>query len=121
MRLGGLAVAVAISVAAVAACSDSTGSGGGGGGHGNSISVSNNVFNPTPDTAAAADTIVFSGGRVSTGAAVESSNRAVNVNTLPWPASPSTQICPPANFTRWWQIARPSPVPPYFRVVDPSA
>ena len=58
MRLGGLAVAVAISVAAVAACSDSTGSGGGGG-HGNSISVSNNVFDPTPDTAAAADTVVF--------------------------------------------------------------
>ncbi len=58
MRLGGLAVAVTISVAAVAACGDSTGSGGNGG-RSNNISVSNNVFNPTPDTAAAADTVVF--------------------------------------------------------------
>jgi len=57
MRLGGLAVAVAIGVAAVAACGDSTGSSSGG--HGNNISVSNNVFNPTPDTATAADTVVF--------------------------------------------------------------
>ena len=58
MRFGGLAVAVTISVAAVAACGDSTGSGGNGG-RSNNISVSNNVFNPTPDTAAAADTVVF--------------------------------------------------------------
>ena len=45
-RLSALVLAVAL-----AGCSDSTGSSNGG--HGNSITVSNNFFNPTPDTAAA--------------------------------------------------------------------
>jgi len=45
-RLAVLVVAVAL-----VGCSDSTGSSTGG--HGNSITVSNNAFNPTPDTATA--------------------------------------------------------------------
>ena len=48
MRFAGMAVAVAISVAAVAACSNSTGSSTGG--HSTNLTVSNNFFNPTPDT-----------------------------------------------------------------------
>ena len=48
MRFAGMAVAVAISIAAVAACSNSTGSSTGG--HTTSLTVSNNSFNPTPDT-----------------------------------------------------------------------
>ena len=52
MRFAGLAVAVTLSVAAVAACSsNSTGSSTGG--HTTSLTVSNNSFNPTPDTVAA--------------------------------------------------------------------
>jgi len=50
MRFARLAV-LALAVVGLAACSDSTGSSSGG--HGNSITVSNNSFNPTPDTAAA--------------------------------------------------------------------
>ena len=49
MRFARLAV-LAVAVAFVA-CSDSTGSSTGG--HGNAITVSNNSFNPTPDTATA--------------------------------------------------------------------
>ena len=49
MRFARLAVLV-LAVALVA-CSDSTGSSSGG--HGNAITVSNNSFNPTPDTATA--------------------------------------------------------------------
>jgi len=49
-----MVVAVAISVAA---CSNSTSPSSGG--HTNMITVSNNHFNPTPDTAAAVDTVVF--------------------------------------------------------------
>ena len=51
MRFAGMGVAVAISVAAVAGCSNSTGSSTGG--HTNMLTVSNNHFNPTPDTVAA--------------------------------------------------------------------
>ena len=49
MRIAGLTLLV-LSAATIAACSDSTGSSSGG--HGNAITVSNNVFNPSPDTAA---------------------------------------------------------------------
>jgi plastocyanin len=49
MRIAGLCL-LALSAATLAACSDSTGSSSGG--HGNAITVSNNVFNPSPDTAA---------------------------------------------------------------------
>jgi plastocyanin len=50
MRIAGLWLLV-LSAATIAACSDSTGSSSGG--HGNAITVSNNVFNPNPDTATA--------------------------------------------------------------------
>ena len=48
MRFAGLAVTV-LAVAVFGACSSSTGSSTGG--HGNAVTVSNNSFNPTPDTA----------------------------------------------------------------------
>ena len=51
MRFGRMIVAVAIGAAFVAACSNSTGSSTGG--HSTSITVTNNSFNPTPDTVAA--------------------------------------------------------------------
>lgn len=50
MRITGLCLLV-LSAATIAACSDSTG--GSTGGHGNAITVSNNSFNPNPDTATA--------------------------------------------------------------------
>ena len=50
MRFARLAVLVLVAVG-LAACSDSTGSSSGG--HGNSITVSNNSFNPMPNTATA--------------------------------------------------------------------
>lgn len=50
MRFARLAVTI-LAVAAIDACSSSTGSSTGG--HGNSITVSNDSFNPTPDTATA--------------------------------------------------------------------
>jgi plastocyanin len=50
MRIAGLCL-LALSAATIAACSDSTG--GSTGGHGNAITVSNNSFNPNPDTATA--------------------------------------------------------------------
>jgi len=57
MRFTRIAVAVVMGITSVAACSNySTGSYSGG--HGNSITVSNNSFNPTPDTAAAG-TVTF--------------------------------------------------------------
>ena len=37
------------------------------------------------------------------------------------PVSDSTQMRPPINSTRFFEIASPSPVPPYLRVVDASA
>ena len=40
---------------------------------------------------------------------------------LPWPAWLSSHSRPPISFTSWEQIARPSPVPPYFRVIERSA
>jgi plastocyanin len=50
MRIAGLCLLV-LSAATIAACSDSSGSSSGG--HGNAITVSNNSFNPNPDTATA--------------------------------------------------------------------
>ena len=40
---------------------------------------------------------------------------------LPLPGSLSTAIEPPMSSTNWREIARPSPVPPYCRVVPASA
>ena len=40
---------------------------------------------------------------------------------LPWPSSLSTQIRPAIIPTNRAEMLKPSPVPPYFRVVDPSA
>lgn len=50
MRIARLFLLV-VTAATIAACKDSTGSSSGG--HGNAITVSNNAFNPTPDTAQA--------------------------------------------------------------------
>ena len=44
----------------------------------------------------------------------------VNEKRVPLPASLSTQMRPPSSSASWRQIARPSPVPPYLRVVDAS-
>ncbi len=49
------------------------------------------------------------------------SKRAVKWKVLPRPTSLSTQIRPPISATSWAEIAKPSPVPPYQRVIDPSA
>src|SRR5689334_18229088 len=49
------------------------------------------------------------------------SKTPVKWNVLPWPASLSSQILPPIKWTSREQIVRPKPVPPYSRVVEPSA
>jgi len=49
------------------------------------------------------------------------SNRAVNAKVLPRPGSLCTVICPPMRATSREAIVRPSPVPPYFRVVEVSS
>ena len=49
------------------------------------------------------------------------SSRAVKWKVLPWPGSLSTQIRPPISSTSCDEIVRPRPVPPYCRVVEPSA
>src|SRR2546430_12707623 len=48
------------------------------------------------------------------------SNFAVNQNAEPLPRVLSTPIWPPIISTNCLEIARPRPVPPYLRVVDPS-
>ena len=48
-------------------------------------------------------------------------NRTTNEKVLPSPTRLSSSIFPPIISTRRQEIARPSPVPPYFRVVEPSA
>ena len=48
-------------------------------------------------------------------------SRTVNQKRLPWPGSLSTPVLPPIMSTRRRVMARPRPVPPYLRVVDPSA
>lgn len=73
-------LAVVILAAALAACSNSTGSSTGG--HGNSVTVSNNSFNPTPDTAAA-------------GVVTFTWSNASNGHNVTWLTGPTT----PANST----------------------
>ena len=46
---------------------------------------------------------------------------AVKLKVLPWPGSLSTQISPPIKFASFLLMVRPSPVPPYLRVVEVSA
>src|SRR5207302_4699254 len=46
---------------------------------------------------------------------------SVKWNVLPFPTSLSTQIRPPCRVMRRLEIASPSPVPPYRRVVELSA
>lgn len=58
MRFSRMAVTVVIGITFIAACSNYSTSSYSGGGHGNSVTVSNNSFNPTPDTAAAG-TVTF--------------------------------------------------------------
>src|SRR5579862_8207877 len=48
-------------------------------------------------------------------------HRIVKENVLPWPGVLVSDIEPPIIFTRLEQIVKPRPVPPYFRVTDPSA
>jgi hypothetical protein len=45
----------------------------------------------------------------------------VKKNSLPLPGSLSTQISPPIISTRRLDMVNPSPVPPYFLVVELSA
>ena len=49
------------------------------------------------------------------------SSRTVNEKVLPLPGVLSTPMAPPINSTSRAQMARPRPVPPYFRVVELSA
>ena len=77
MRIAGLFL-LALSAATIAACSDSTGSSTGG--HGNAITVSNNSFNPNPDTATA-------------GVVTFTWSNASNTHNVTWLTGPTT----PAN------------------------
>jgi plastocyanin len=77
MRLVSMLFTVLITMA-LAACSDSTGSSTGG--HGNAITVSNNVFNPSPDTATA-------------GVVTFTWSNASNSHNVTWLSGPTT----PAN------------------------
>src|SRR6266446_5896137 len=45
----------------------------------------------------------------------------VNQNVDPSPDVLLTPICPPISSTNCFEIDKPNPVPPYLRVVDPSA
>ena len=47
--------------------------------------------------------------------------KAVNQNRLPRSGSLSTPISPPNSSTNCLEIASPSPVPPYLRVLEVSA
>jgi len=47
-------------------------------------------------------------------------NSRVNQKVEPWPGRLSTPIEPPINSTSCLEIAKPSPVPPYLRVVEAS-
>ncbi len=58
-------------------------------------------------------------GAASDGA--HSPSRTVNQKRLPCPASLSTPISPPISSTSRLLMLRPSPVPPYLRVVEASA
>ena len=55
------------------------------------------------------------------GGAFATAKLAVKWNVLPLPASLSTQRRPPISCTSCDEMVRPSPVPPYVRVVEPSA
>ena len=46
--------------------------------------------------------------------------RAVNQNVEPFPSRLSTPMSPPINAASCFEMARPSPVPPYLRLVDES-
>ena len=61
------------------------------------------------------------GSRLAGRSAVRTPSSAVNQNVLPTPTSLSTPMSPPISATRRLQIASPRPVPPYRRVVEPSA
>ena len=61
------------------------------------------------------------GNRRHGGGAVTSAKLAVKWNVLPLPASLSTQRRPPISCTSCDEMVRPSPVPPYVRVMEPSA
>ncbi len=51
-----------------------------------------------------------------------SPKQAVKEKKLPLPGSLSTVMpLPPMRMTSFWLMARPSPVPPYFLVMEPSA
>jgi plastocyanin len=74
MRFARLAVLALVTVA-LAACSSATDSSNGG--HGNSITVSNNFFNPTPDTATA-------------GVVTFTWSNASNTHNVTWTSAPGT-------------------------------
>ncbi len=63
MRSGLVVLEVVTGVVLLASCSNSTSPNGGGsntGGHSTTITVSNNTFQPTPDTVAIGSTVTFS-------------------------------------------------------------
>ena len=60
-------------------------------------------------------------GCVMTASDICFSNLAVNQNVEPCPSTLRTPIFPPIISTSCLEIARPNPVPPYLRVVEPSA
>src|SRR5439155_2380610 len=55
------------------------------------------------------------------GGAGRLASRTVNQNVLPLPTTLSTPMAPPIISTSRLEIASPRPVPPYRRVMDPSA
>ena len=58
---------------------------------------------------------------VASAGAGRGASRTVNQKVLPWPGVLSTPIAPPIRVTSGCEMVRPNPVPPYFRVVEPSA
>src|SRR5690242_18774927 len=95
--------------------------GGGGGGFACSLSGVAGTLT-SRSTAIAGAGFAISGAFVSAGATPSAglSNFAVNQKRLPTAGSLSTPISPPSSSTSCLEIESPSPVPPYFRVLDPS-
>src|SRR5512142_3143153 len=62
----------------------------------------------------------FLAGTAGIGAS-DSLKATVKKKALPFPTVLSTQIRPPISSTNFFEMERPSPVPPYLRVVEESA
>ena len=80
------------------------------------LSSATRTCNPTGDAGS-----VCCGATVArTGTAAASGRRMSNRKSLPIPGSLSTAIEPPISVTSRRQIAKPSPLPPKRREIDPS-